>query len=85
MPCIELTLDDHISYFKDCIYDSYIRLDVSDENGYNLMKNKAIIEAIDDIRTEPLILGDYDFDMVMDYAKNNISFNEYIDFKNKWE
>lgn len=77
MALYEQALYEHISYFKTCIYDAYHELNVSDEYSFNLLKNEAINEAIDDIRTEPLMLGDYRFDTVMNLAIKEISFNEY--------
>lgn len=85
IPCLEPTLEDHISYCKECIYDAYTEIGVLDENMFNLMKNEAIKEAIDDITTEPYYWGEYDFDTVMDYAKNDISFNEYLYYKNNYD
>ena len=77
-------LEDHITYCKDCIYDAYTELNVTNENTFNLLKSEAINEAIDDIRTEPYLWGDYDLDMVMNLTVNDITFNEYMEYRNTW-
>lgn len=74
-----------IEYFQDCIYDAYIELNVNTEQNFYIMKNEAIISAIDDIRTEPLVvLFDYDFNTILNDAINSISFHKYMHFKNTW-
>jgi hypothetical protein len=67
-----------IEYFQDCIYDAYEGLNVNTPESFNIMRTEAILSAIDDIRTEPLLVEfNYDFDEVFNDALNSISYTGY--------
>jgi hypothetical protein len=85
MTASDLMIQDHIDYFKDCIYTAYLELNVSTDDDFHLLKNEALKEADDDIRTEPYNLGKYHYDNIMDLATQTISFHEYMYFKNDWD
>jgi cyanate lyase len=78
---IDPVLYDLIEYFEDCIYDAYVYLDVNTEDIFDKLQNKAVEEAMDDIRTEPMIIHNYDLDYVMGLAIKKCSFKDYINYR----
>jgi len=79
-------MEDLIEYFEEAHYDACIELKITTEDMFHNMKDNIYSEAEDDILTEPLRMNGYDFDEIMSIARERLTFDNYMKYKNdNWD
>lgn len=74
-------MEDLLEEFEDAHYDACIFLNITTNEMFKNMIDKIYDEAEDNLRTEPLLMNGYDFDMILFLARKRITFDKYINYR----